>query len=141
MDSKYILGIPEMDEQHDRIFSVVQALEDVLAKGGPPDLIHSTLGHLQQLLIAHFAKEESFMDILKCADLPKHRTIHLDILDLMQKCVAAAEDINRERPLEHMLADRLAHHVAEDDVQMVDAIKKLINTLSTHEVVDSKIGT
>ncbi len=61
MDSKYLIGIPEIDAQHKEISELVIALQEVIADGHRRQLIHPTLKRLHHLLVTHFDYEESFM--------------------------------------------------------------------------------
>ncbi len=77
MDSKYILGISEMDAQHEEIETVFIALQ-----GGINDKErwHSLIETLCEKLKVHFHADESIMKVFAYPEYQEHRESHLEIL-------------------------------------------------------------
>jgi hemerythrin len=102
MDSKYVLGIDELDSQHESIERVCIALRDSVA-----DQEHwrSLLDELYDKMRFHFYAEESVMAIFSYPETQDHRRSHLDILrqiDVYRNRVLSAADIEalKDRPMQ-----------------------------------------
>lgn len=77
MDSKYSLGITELDSQHAEIEALFIALEE------SPDYKeswHARLESLCEKLRFHFYAEESIMQIFAYPETQEHKRKHLEIL-------------------------------------------------------------
>ena len=77
MDSKYILGITELDSQHEEIETVLFALQAAM---DDKDRWHTLLDDLCEKLRFHFYAEESIMKVFAYPEFQEHRKSHLDIL-------------------------------------------------------------
>lgn len=77
MDSKYILGISELDSQHAEIETLFIALQEAIAD---KDRWHNLLESLCEKLRFHFHAEESIMQIFAYPESQEHRKSHLEIL-------------------------------------------------------------
>ena len=77
MDSRYALGITELDAQHSEIESLFIALQEALEhkKSG-----HALLADLCEKLRFHFHAEESVMQIFAYPETQEHKRKHLEIL-------------------------------------------------------------
>ena len=81
MDSKYILGISEMDSQHEGIETVLIALQDAI---DDKERWHSLLENLYEKLRFHFHAEESIMQVFAYPEYQEHRRSHLEILNSVE---------------------------------------------------------
>ena len=137
MDFKYFLGIPEIDAEHDEIFALLKTLQEALAEKEQARL-HPLLQQLKDLLIVHFAHEESFMNVIACADQSAHRKKHQEMLQVLDNCIASLPSSDTAASLSKMISDTVYAHVVEFDNQIVDAVEYLVDTLRTHEARDKK---
>jgi len=81
LDAKYILGIDELDSQHDAIESVCMALEEAV---GDMDRWRNLLETLCEKLRFHFRAEESLMDIFAYPESQQHKRSHRKIIALVE---------------------------------------------------------
>ena len=81
MDSKYILGITELDSQHEEIETVLFALQAAM---DDKDRWHTLLDDLCEKLRFHFYAEESIMKVFAYPEFQEHRKSHLDILKAVE---------------------------------------------------------
>ena len=77
MDSKYALGISELDSQHAEIETLFDALQEAL---DDKKAWHALLGSLCEKLRFHFYAEESIMRIFAYPEAQEHTRKHLEIL-------------------------------------------------------------
>ena len=77
MDSKYNLGIAELDSQHEDIEALFIALQEAIED---KERWHILLDSLCEKLKFHFYAEESIMKIFAYPESQEHRTSHLEIL-------------------------------------------------------------
>lgn len=82
MDSKYTLGIAELDSQHAEIEALFIALQASLddKKGW-----HALLDSLCEKLRFHFYAEESIMRIFAYPETQEHKNSHLKILESLER--------------------------------------------------------
>lgn len=138
MDFDYFLGIQEIDAQHDEIFAHLQALQQLISDQEQRHSAAPMLQQLKDLLVDHFAREESFMNVVACTDQPTHRMKHQEMLRLLESCIASLPSSGSAEGVGTMINDTLRAHVLEFDTQIADAIKQLFDTLRAHEVTGRK---
>jgi hypothetical protein len=124
----HILENPEIDIQHEVIHAHVEALHELLSDELQLHLIQPVLSRLRELLVAHFAHEESFMN--------EHRQKHRDMLDLLEQCLVSSSVTGKDA-LERMLnndgnqSGPLDEH---DGRYFVETVNKLIDSIRSHEL-------
>jgi hemerythrin len=119
---EYLLGIPELDLQHKRIFACFEAM----AKQGPSKrdrwLADSSIVQLIGLLQQHFALEESLMRILAYPGFERHVEEHLhfngELHDLAQKSLRTKESVSGE--MVKLAQNWLRMHIMTCDKQCAD---------------------
>lgn len=83
MDAKYILGIDELDAQHEGIERDCLALRDAV---GDPERWHRLLDQIYEKMKFHFHAEESVMAIFAYPETQEHRRSHQEILKRIEAC-------------------------------------------------------
>jgi hemerythrin-like metal-binding protein len=131
MDRKYIIGIPEIDAQHQQIGIMVESLKEVISARDQRHLIDPTLRRLHQQLITHFAYEEAFMAMVNYADLSQHRKNHKGLLKLFDDYFANPPVSPDHDCLGKLLSDKILGYVADHDTQMTTSVRQYLSTLST----------
>ena len=81
MDSRYMLGISELDSQHEEIETVFIALQAAI---DDKDRWHTLLENLCEKLKFHFYAEESIMRVFAYPEYQEHRKSHLEILKTVE---------------------------------------------------------
>ena len=87
MDSKYIVGITELDSQHEAIETICIALQESI---NDKDRWFNLVEELCEKLRFHFFAEESIMHIFAYPEYQEHQRSHLAIL----KSVESFKDRN-----------------------------------------------
>ncbi len=133
MDTKYLLGIQEIDVQHSGIFSAIEPLKTTAQGAEPQQPLAPALMKLRELLLDHFDFEESFMGSINCPDLAEHKQKHAEIRRLLEECVSAVEQTAVDGNLGRVLGDRISSHLLEYDVKMGRTVEQLVAQLRQHE--------
>ena len=124
MDEKYILGIPEIDAQHEEISEFVDALRTVISHKDQRHLVHQALKRLHQTLVTHFDYEEEFMRMLNYPELQQHKRTHKGMLKLFEDYFdhpPAPSDIEYFGKL---VSDKMLGHIMEHDLKMAEAVRR-----------------
>lgn len=80
VDTKYLLGIEELDLQHEGIERICIALDEVV---DDKDCWLDLLEKLRERLRFHFYAEESIMSIFAYPEAQEHKRSHLEIIRLL----------------------------------------------------------
>lgn len=128
MDATHILGIPEIDAQHEEIAALVKSLREAIARKNLHHLVDPALKRLHQLLVTHFAYEESFMDMISSPEREQHRKMHKGVLRLLNDYFDHPPATADYEQLGRLVSDRVLAHVMDHDVHMTKATKEYLNT-------------
>jgi hemerythrin len=123
MASKFHLGIPEIDVQHEEIERLVDSLQDVMARKSQRYMIVPALKRLNQLLVTHFAAEEALMGMVGYRELPQHKKMHSGMLQLFDdyfRKPPAGDDCGEAG---RSISDKVLGHVMEHDLQMTAMVR------------------
>jgi hemerythrin-like metal-binding protein len=131
MESKFLLGIPEIDAQHEEISDLVNSLQGVISRQDQGLLIHPMMQRLHQLLLAHFANEESFMETIHCADISRHKEMHKEMVELLENSVSHPPASGDYEYLGKLIGEKLFSHILENDAQIAETVKHLLNSINT----------
>lgn len=100
------LGVPEVDFEHEELIGVINALGDLIAKGGPHDSIEALLGEIHAQIEAHFALEEKLMREQGYAGYEAHKEDHDRLLEQIREIMDDAANMDTAQ-LRDSLAQRL----------------------------------
>lgn len=133
MDSKFLLGIEELDSQHIAVFSILGELQTACANNAGPETLGPLAKKLGELLLAHFDHEESFMGAIKLSSRTEHHQQHLALKALLGELVARSKQTLTDCNLEHTLIETLSDHLLRYDAKIGEAVEQLIEHLRKHE--------
>jgi len=131
MDAKYILGIPEIDAQHEELHELVNSLREVITRKDQRHLVHQALKRLHQLLVTHFAFEEALMQMIRYPDLPQHKKMHKGVLNLFENYFDHPPEPGDYEILGKMITDKVLDHVMEHDVKMAESARAYLKNDSS----------
>lgn len=115
--SRYELGIPLIDEQHKRLFFLLNQLHQaVLGKAGRED-VESIFSMLMRQTVEHFHTEETFMAQMEFTGLEAHRVQHAKLMDGLNGLEARfrSGDASMAMLVTTFLGNWLRHHIQEGD--------------------------
>ena len=90
MDQEYILGIAELDSQHETIERAIKGFKEAAEKEEIQDL-PKLFAEVQEDLRFHFRVEESIMSILAYPEVYEHARSHLEVMRFFDTCRICSE--------------------------------------------------
>ena len=79
-NSNYSVGLPELDREHQQLFQLLDALEQIRAKGDPV-FVGKVVNTLIEYVKQHFFHEETVMKNIGYPELESHRKQHRSFID------------------------------------------------------------
>jgi hemerythrin len=109
----FSVTVPEMDEQHKRLFAMINELHDARSKGQGQTVIKPLLQGLVQYTRTHFSAEEQLLQRAKYAEFAQHKALHekliKQVLDLKARSDAGQAGVTVE--LMNFLKTWLVSHI------------------------------
>lgn len=116
-NNNFSVNIKEIDDQHKKLFTMVNELHDAMKAGKGSDVTGKVLVGLVQYVASHFALEEKFMKEHSYPDYPKHKSEHdaltKQALDLQNQFKAGKPVLTVE--LLKFLREWLTNHILVTD--------------------------
>lgn len=116
---RFSVGIPELDQQHQRLVALINELHEAMMKGKGSAVQQKILAELVRYTQTHFDAEEAFMRSLQYPAFPEHRLNHekmtREVRTLQQNLVAGNEILSID--LMTFLRDWLQNHILKEDSQ------------------------
>lgn len=76
---KYVLGLIEVDEQHQHLFTLVNELHDLVVNGDDQSAVGKVLDDLIDYTVEHFAREERLFQENQYPNYDNHKHEHDDL--------------------------------------------------------------
>ncbi len=124
---QYLTGLPEIDDQHRRLFEAINRLDQAFRTGDPEQEARQSLAFLIQYTVEHFEQEEAYMQAIGYPLLDFHKKEHsglvTQLLGLRLKLDTSADPLLHATDfaahMANFTADWLAHHINEADMGYV----------------------
>lgn len=117
----FLIGIDELDYEHQRLIEDINKLQRQLLKHVDMDRIEDTLGSIHARMQAHFALEEHVMLSQEYSHYTEHKAEHEQLLDeyaeFMTKFEKDSNPGNRETVV-GMLRQWIVDHILTSDKKM-----------------------
>ncbi|MDO8932585.1 MAG: bacteriohemerythrin [Rhodocyclaceae bacterium] len=118
-DSRFLVGIEQVDLEHRQLFEIAGRVYDGLAAGNDA-LIAATRAAIAELLdytATHFASEEALMEAAGYPGLEAHRALHRHLLRQARDMEMRAESGEQYVPVElsHFIYNWLVDHILAND--------------------------
>jgi hemerythrin-like metal-binding protein len=119
--SEYESGNSLVDEQHQGLFSLINALNNAMLEGQGQSLLQDTIQSLYNYTNVHFLTEEEYMRSHAYPGYLEHQQKHED---LKKRVLEFQEAFNHQAPqltinLSHFLTTWLIEHIQKDDLKMI----------------------
>ena len=116
-DQSYSVSVRKLDEQHQKLFALLNALHDAMRQGKGQTVVQDTLRELATYTVTHFRAEEELMRMTNYPELAIHQAEHQRFV---AKVKQLAEDLQASRlvstiDLVDFIKDWLAHHIQHTD--------------------------
>jgi len=123
---RYELGIPFIDEQHKRIFFLLNQLQQATTEGRARSEVKALLEGLMRQTGEHFHTEETLMLQMGYENLEAHRTQHAGLMDGLYGLEARFRDGDTSMALlvTTFLGSWLRHHIQEGDRAYADVLAR-----------------
>jgi hemerythrin len=116
-NDSFLIGIPEIDKQHEHMFDILNRVEAAMQAGGQKRDVIRTLSELASYTRYHFSAEENLM---RASGFPgtaehvrRHQTMQSQAEDYTDDIYAGRTVVMLK--LLAALKDGLSHHILEDD--------------------------
>jgi hemerythrin len=118
--------VPAMDEQHKKLFNLINQLHDAMARREGNTVIKPILTALTDYTRTHFTSEEVFLTSIKYPDLHKQKAEHVIFVQKLMDMQLKAEKSQVGLTIEIMdfLKDWLKNHIMIEDKKYAAAIAK-----------------
>lgn len=121
------IGLPELDEQHKRLFAISDDLLNAIGNGHGEDALRETFDRLKEYTEEHFKAEEAYMNEIKYPDRERHADEHILLLtrvNTLWRLIQSGEIIS-PKGISLFISDWIVDHIMEKDA----AIGKYANSL------------
>ncbi|MGV8830119.1 MAG: bacteriohemerythrin [Breznakibacter sp.] len=118
-NDSYSVKVDTMDEQHQKLFELINSFYDEIGKQSQAKLIFDLIAGMKAYTIEHFNKEEQLMQQCNYPGLTEHKKEHADFIDkvtdLEEKLKSGKMIISFE--ITNFLKDWIKKHIKESDQQ------------------------
>lgn len=118
-----LIGIETIDEEHKKLFQLLNETEKMLSAGAPyKTTVTPLISELKEYAATHFAHEEAYMEQIHDPELPRQRKEHAEFTekvnsyDLQELDDAKGKEVAEE--LLHYLARWLYRHILGSDIMI-----------------------
>ena len=118
------IGIETIDNQHQKIFEHLLALENSVAKRDPWHIVRFLLAQLAEYMKFHLAVEEAMLEIVRYPRQTDHCQAHAKIMEQIAELEKQLQRTGSETNLVRFFEDWFVRHVLGDDRHYADYVKK-----------------
>jgi hemerythrin len=114
---EYSVQVEEIDEQHKKLFSLINRLADAMKIGKGRDVLDAVLTELVAYTEYHFNTEERLFEEHGYPEHEDHKQMHDDLVNKVQELKAAFDSGNTKISVDVMLllSNWLNNHILEVD--------------------------
>ena len=125
-DPKYELGIKSIDDDHQKLVSMIDELLGALSQGKGRSMITPILKKLEDYTLFHFRREEFFLKCAKYPELEGHILEHRHFIDKIKeiKEKSLLNDATVAVELMKFLQEWLINHIQVTDRKYEQLLKK-----------------
>jgi hemerythrin-like metal-binding protein len=119
------VGVADIDEQHQRLFTIIEGLISAQQEGREPDFFLHILSELVDYSDYHFRTEDNYMIENNYPLFLSHRKEHLEFIKKMGDLIAAFEknEVTFSEDLFQFLFEWWYTHITESDLKYARYIK------------------
>jgi hemerythrin len=125
-DQSFSVKVDQCDEDHKRLFAVLNKLHDAMIAGKGSQIISGILKELEDYTKFHFAREEALLEKSNYPALAPHRAQHREFENKVQsfkrdlEAGKTAQSVN----VANFLKDWLTNHIKQTDRQYSEHLNK-----------------
>lgn len=129
---EYLLGIPEIDNQHKKLVAIANDLYDSATAGGDSYKIQMSkvLKSLTDYTVYHFSNEEAFMQKYGYTGFTMHKFAHDNFIDEVNNQIRRLSSDSTEAGLQFYdyIVRWLLSHIAKADQVWAKFVKEKMNS-------------
>ena len=118
-NDNYLLGNEQVDNQHRKLFELVNSLVDSCDEETATDELRSTLNFLLRYTVQHFEDEETLQIQSNFPEYEEHKKLHenfkITVRDLVQRFIDSNSPEQLRHDVKKILVRWLIHHILEED--------------------------
>ncbi len=116
-NDKYSVNVPEMDEQHKKLFSLVNSMYDAMHAGKGRDIVGTVIAEFVDYTDYHFKAEEALLRLHAYPGYDDHKEMHDRLVREARRIKEAFDSGNTPTAIEVMLVltNWLNMHILEQD--------------------------
>jgi hemerythrin-like metal-binding protein len=129
-NESYSLGVPIIDSQHKKLFSLIDELSHAMLRGSARYIMQGMLSNLSDYTSYHFSSEEYLMKQYEYPDIEVHRKKHeafkrdLAGLILRHQEGEAMVSVDMYATLRDWILKHVTEHAEDADQHLADYIKQ-----------------
>ncbi len=117
--NKYKIGIENIDEQHHKLFDLVNELYTLNDDQDIKERLRHVLYEFSDYMKTHFKDEEEYMLSIGYPNLEEHKQIHQDIVNNLLKIISTPAKLNIIKSKMRVVAKRvLIEHILNEDMKI-----------------------
>lgn len=116
-NDSYSVKVAMCDQQHKKLFEIINELSDAMRTGRGQDVVSKTVGELLQYTRTHFQQEEALLQKTSYPQLTAHQELHKKFvadIEALAKQARSGETVNSIKVL-NLLRDWLVNHIQKTD--------------------------
>lgn len=114
-DSSFAIGIKAIDDQHQKIFGHLLAIENALLKRDPWNIVRFHLGQLADYMKFHFAVEEALLEIIGYPHRADHVGSHFRLTEQIAELEKQLQKVGPDESLVGFFEKWFIGHVLSSD--------------------------
>jgi len=116
-DESYSVKVQKCDEDHRRLFSMINTLHDAMITGKGSEVIRKVVKELSDYAKFHFSREEAMLEKTNYPELAAHRAKHREFVGKVEEFQRNVEQgaTGQSISVLNFLNNWLTHHIKETD--------------------------
>ncbi len=126
-DDQYSVGVSSMDNQHKKLFGIMNKLHDAMKEGKGEQATATIIKELLDYTVYHFGEEERIMESVNYAGLPAQQRAHKTFIAKMEEYKKEADKGNAIfvcTKVSRTGVEWLREHILKLDKQYEDTMTK-----------------
>jgi hemerythrin len=110
-------GIDSIDEQHQKIFILMNKMQKEFQTGDKPGLLDVYYNELFECIRTHFGTEESLLTLHVYPNYEEHRIQHLKFLNRIEQNLETIRDKQKAEGAINFISQWWHEHIVNDDMK------------------------
>ena len=123
-NDSYSVKVALCDQQHKKLFEIINTLADAMRSGRGNDVVSKTVGELLQYTRTHFQAEEALLRKANFPQLAAHQEMHKKFVNDVEGLVNQAREGKAANSIQvlNLLRDWLVNHIQKTDKQYSECL-------------------